>query len=92
MTKNIRYALVSISQGSWKWQPRKALKSYKATVLKNGKVVWRHLEVINNRIKPNWRRTQTWVAKYNPVIGSLHNTPYESEKFSTKISKSSAQS
>ena len=61
ITKN---QFISHRQGSWRWQKRFALVRYVMEYSKKKGFIWKKLETINNKIKPN---------QVGANYGGLHN-------------------
>lgn len=64
--------ITTVPQGSWKWQKAYAVKEYRLTKLKSGKVAWQTSADITGKLsEPQLRRLGYSELAY----GTLHNKP-----------------
>ena len=64
--------ITPVPQGSWRWQKAYAVKEYRLTKLKSGKVVWQASADVTGKLsEPRLRRLGYGDLRY----GDLHNRP-----------------
>lgn len=68
------YSIVSVSQGSWRWQNAYRLNTYRPALANNGMVLWRTLSQGLKRSWPQLHRAG-FTCDMDIRRGSLHNKP-----------------
>lgn len=68
----ITHRVVTSQRGSWKWQDPLRIATYKTVLSKDGRILWKSINISPKMSKPH-------VRKYYPLMksGSLHNREYK---------------